>query len=260
MIFVALPREPLCYTDWVRCMSEWWTEQPPNLSNGNYGNKGFLFQESFGITRTGENKLSNYRLICTTFSVENVARRRIWLSSWKVYCRIVQECFPKLQFFSLQYSVACSIQALCPVFSRHVSLRYLSDSKRLLYREILPELPTCTREIHDGWRASGANEPFLGSHYSLLGTKYSFRGTKLVFRDNNESLLGAKLSLRGTKLVFRDTNKSLLEAKHSFRGTTIVSEDTNEMLMIQNEIQMPIGETMLLGCHNAQSKVNETNS
>lgn len=142
-------------------------------------------------------------------------------------------------FFSPIFSR--SIQALCPVFSRHVSLRYLSDSKRFLYREILPELPTCTREIHDGWRASGANEPFLGSHYSLLGTKYSFRGTKIVFRDNKESLLGAKHSFRGTKLGFRDTNECILEAKHSLRGTNIVSEDTNEVSMIQNEIQMPIG-------------------
>ena len=69
-------------------------------------------------------------------------------------------------FFSPIFSR--SIQALCPVFSCHVSLRYLSDSKRFLYRDILPELLTCTREIHDGWRASGANEPFLGSHYSLF--------------------------------------------------------------------------------------------
>jgi len=100
------------------------------------GTKGFLFRESFGTTRSSEQtvELSTY-----LFSVENVAR-------------IVQVCFPKLQvFFSPIFSR--SIQALCPVFSRHVSLRYLSDSKRFLYREILPELPTCTREIYDGWRS-----------------------------------------------------------------------------------------------------------
>ena len=197
------------------------------------GTKGFLFRESFGTTRTGENKPSNYRLI-----LPNVARRR-QLEGSLLNGANGAGMFSKItSFFSPIFSR--SIQALCPMFSRHVSLRYLSESKRFLYREILPELPTCMREIHDGWRASGTNEPFLGSHYSLLGTKYSF-----VFRDNNESLLGAKHSFRGTKLVFRDNRESLLGAKlvfrdnseshlgakHSFRGTKIGFRDTNESIL-----------------------------
>jgi len=77
--------------------------------------------------------------------VENVARRRqlegSLLNGAGMFSKITS-------FFSPIFSR--SIQALCPMFSRHVSLRYLSESKRFLYREILPELPTCTREIHDG--------------------------------------------------------------------------------------------------------------
>jgi len=102
----------LCQESHYVIPTEWgvWVSDELNCRQTSFpeiiGTKGFLFQESFGTTRTGENKPSNYRLICTKFSVENVARRRIWLSSWKVYCWIVQVCFPKLQVFSLQYSVA----------------------------------------------------------------------------------------------------------------------------------------------------------
>ena len=91
-----------------------------------------------------------------------------------------QACFPS--------QIRSSIQALCTVLFRQVSLRYFADSKRKLDTERLAEPPSCNwkGEMHDDRRAMCIMKPLLYLRYKdeyatvNLKKKRENKGTKQV--------------------------------------------------------------------------------